>query len=384
MLIKAHHRGAERAELRARFASGSSVLMLAPRRIGKTWLLNKISEDLTLLGWLCIKIDVEGMRTENEFLRALCNEIEKTQALSARVKAHFFQRFKQLTTHVQDGNLYAAIGDIDPRDFLETLISSLNNEEQPTVILVDEVALFIHELAIEAPHQARSLLYHLRKMQQAFPRVRWFLTGSVGLDVVARRHNMLGALLGIDPYPLEPFTAAAAKSYLNELCANGEIGYPFSLNEDSFEHLALELGWLSPYYLRQIALQLRPTGTLADGQVHPLATIDDIERAFTQLLSPTQRLHFAAWEEHIDKNFNDIETRRLRAILDIASAEADGEIEATILTRLSISGEVLTTRVLRTLLSSLEIDGFLQKIVGRWCFRSGLLRRYWKEYMAYD
>jgi uncharacterized protein len=219
----AHHRLAERAELKARFTGGANVLMLAPRRIGKTWLLQKIDEDLTDEGWHCVRIDVEGMRTEAEFLRALCNEIEKSKALTDRVKLHFLQRFKQLTTHVQDGNLAAAIGDIDSREFLETLVASLDAEEQNTLILIDEIALFIHEQAKMDPDGARSLLYHLRKLQQAYPKVRWFLTGSVGLDVIARRHNMLGALLGIDSYPLEPFSPGAARSYLDELCASHQI-----------------------------------------------------------------------------------------------------------------------------------------------------------------
>src|SRR5689334_7019340 len=96
---KLHHRIAERSELAARLQAGSNILMLAPRRIGKTWLMDKIVADLTAQGWLCIKIDVESTRTEDQFLRALCQEIEKTQALTDRVKSHLFQRFKQLTTH---------------------------------------------------------------------------------------------------------------------------------------------------------------------------------------------------------------------------------------------------------------------------------------------
>ena len=51
--------------------------MLAPRRIGKTWLMDKVADDLEDEGWLCIRVDVEGMRTEEEFLRAFGAEIEK-------------------------------------------------------------------------------------------------------------------------------------------------------------------------------------------------------------------------------------------------------------------------------------------------------------------
>ena len=73
----AHHRHEERAELARLFKTGASVQMLAPRRIGKTWLMDKVADDLEDEGWLCIRVDVEGMRTEEEFLRALCAEIEK-------------------------------------------------------------------------------------------------------------------------------------------------------------------------------------------------------------------------------------------------------------------------------------------------------------------
>ncbi|HEY3719668.1 MAG TPA: hypothetical protein VGL41_05950 [Roseiarcus sp.] len=45
--------------------------MFAPRRIGKTWLMNELAKDLRNEGWITIIVDVEGMRTEEEFLRAL-------------------------------------------------------------------------------------------------------------------------------------------------------------------------------------------------------------------------------------------------------------------------------------------------------------------------
>jgi hypothetical protein len=102
------------------------------------------------------------------------------------------------------------------------------------------------------------------------------------------------------------------------------------------------------------------------------------------MLSPVQRLHFAAWEEHIDKNFNDIETVRLQAILDVICREVDGETEVTVLTRLSAEGEVIKPSEMRSFLQTLQTDGFLERAGNRWAFRSGLLRRYWLEYMAHD
>jgi uncharacterized protein len=379
-----HHRQRERAELKARFIHGASILMLAPRRIGKTWLMDRIKEDLTEEGWLCIKIDVQGARSEDSFLRELCTEIEKTQALSARLKTQLLHRFKQATGNIKDGNLAAAVGHIDPREFLETLVESLNAEDKNTLILIDELALFIHERAEKDPEGAQSLLYHLRKLRLAFPKVRWFLTGSVGLDIIARRHKMAGALVDYDNYPIEPFSIEATRSYIDFLCDSGQISHPFTIDDAGLTFLVRELGWLSPYYLRQLALQMRPSGSIPHGLNYPLANNSDIERAFAQLLLPAQRTHFETWVEHIDKNFHDLDTERLHAILDIACDEADGEMETTFLTRLGLAGTALTKKEWRSLVGALQTDDFLKNSEGRWSFRSGLLRRYWKEYMRND
>ena len=101
----AHHRNDERAELRRLLLSGESVLMLAPRRIGKTWLMKRVAEDLVTVGVTCIYIDVEGMQSEEEFLRALCGAIEKKQELLKRVTAHLSQKFKQLTSGVSEATI---------------------------------------------------------------------------------------------------------------------------------------------------------------------------------------------------------------------------------------------------------------------------------------
>src|ERR1700734_3494329 len=134
----AHHRNDERAELRRLLLSGESVLMLAPRRIGKTWLMKRVAEDLVTVGVTCIYIDVEGMQSEEEFLRALCGAIEKKQELLKRVTAHLSQKFKQLTSGVSEATIVQIVGKVDHKLFLETLIESLNQSEARAAILIDE------------------------------------------------------------------------------------------------------------------------------------------------------------------------------------------------------------------------------------------------------
>jgi hypothetical protein len=377
-----HERHAERANLRQRLLSGASILMLAPRRIGKTWLLRKVEEDMTAEGWLCILVDVEGKQTEDEFLLELCNAIEKKQGLGKRLLAHLTQRFKQVSLDAKGGSLHEVVGKIDARAFLETLVESLNAEPIRTLILVDEIALFVLEMVRQNPEATSALLYHLRKLQQSYTKVQWFLTGSVGLDVVTQRYGMTGALLDYDSFALDPFTPASARSYVEELCAAQVVPNPFTLSDDGFDQLVQELGWLSPYYLRQIALLIKPSQPASPAAGLPIATRDDVARAAQELLSPQRRMHFAAWREHIVKNFEPAETVLLWSILDIASESSLGEIEATLLIRLDQKGQKVTVNDLRDALNSLSNDGYLVGKDRRWRFQSELLRRFWQEFMT--
>jgi len=349
--------------------------MLAPRRIGKTWLMDRVKEDLESQDIRVAKLEVAGLHTEAEFLAEICKAIEKAQGAKERAWTQIVQRLKQLTGGVDAASLVQAIAKLDHRQFLETLVESLDAEGVRTVILIDEIALFVHELARKDPDAARRLLYQIRKLWQNCKNVVWFLTGSIGLDEIGRRHGMAGALLGIELFPLEPFTLEQGLSLFEELQAQ-RIVSSFSFADGAFEHLATELGWLSPYHLEHL-LRLIP---FAPGGAQ--ASKAEVDAAFEKILSPAYRTHFAGWDEHIDKNFPQEDATLMFAVLEIACETADGEIEATYLARLATAHPALTRRNLLDSLTALASDAYLVQDRERWRFQSGLLRRYWSRYVV--
>lgn len=375
MLRLPHHRNAEREELMRLFEAGRSVQMLAPRRIGKTWLMGEVAKDLRARGWRCFGIDVEGHRTEEEVLRTLCREIEKTQAIHTSLLAHFKQRFEQLKGGTESTSLTQAVTRVEPALFAEALVEGLHESDGDTLILIDEISLFVLDRAQKDAAAVRAFLYLLRRLRQRFPRVRWFFSGSVGLDAVARRLGLEGALVDLEIVGLEPFSANAARSYIAELKNERQLHTPFEFADSAFEHLFQELGWNSPYYLKLVADRIRPTSA------PPIATRDHVEAAFTELLRPIYRTHFATWKEHVEKNYPD-DASRLRALLDTLCGSAQGEMEPTLLAALVTSGSETTNRNLKDFLLALQSDGLIEKDGDRWRFASGLVRRFWAEYVA--
>src|SRR5262249_31711590 len=145
------------------------------------------------------------------------------------------------------------------------------------------------------------------------------------------------------------FTTEAAKSFIVALNEEGVVPWPFELAPNAYETLEQELGWLSPYYLRQIALEIRPSRAVSASK-RPIATAQDVENAIARLLLPNRRMHFAPWEEHIRKNFSSEDARKLTSILSTICGGPQGEVEGTILSRLDADGVSLKLRELKDFL----------------------------------
>ena len=377
--MQMHERIKERKELIQIFKRGGSAQLLAPRRIGKTWLIDKVAKDLRAEDWLAVVVDVEGMQSIDEFLRKLCRKIQDIDPVHKQVFSSVMQRLHQLAVGELGEDPVAAIGYVNTKDFAEALVSSLNKQDRDTIILIDEIALFVLRLLRESEEETRDFLYSLRGLQQGYPKVRWLLTGSIGLDAVARRSNLQGALVDFEIFKLLPFDLDAARAYVETLCKQGAIRNPFAISEDDFEYLAQELGWLAPYYLKLVANRVDPTGPEnEDGR--RTATQNDVDNAFEELLSPSHRVSFAVWEEHIDKNFEERNVELLRHILYLCCETSNGLSKSELSNRLRANGFDVSQRKLMDLLTILYNGGVLVDSQKRWRFSSGLIRRYWLEY----
>lgn len=379
------HRIDERKELLFHVQQGRSVLMLAPRRVGKTWLMKQFAKDLQEQGWMAVLCDVEGMRTPTEFLRQLCQRIEEQGDQAARISGRAKQFLHQIFSGDYKDGWQVALGNMDWVTFAERLVQGLNDRDQDTVILVDELALFVVALLQRDPAAAKDFLYSLRALMQRYLKVRWLFTGSIGLDTIAKREGIGGALVDLKLFPIEPFSPGAARAFLDHLSATGRVLRPFALDDATFAQLVEELGWLSPFYLEHIAQEVRPNGPLsANGLPH--ATMENVDSAFRTMLDPQHRTYFVAWEEHIAKNFSAEEAGALRRVLNICTAKAIGERLETLIARLGGPPHNVDRRTLLDLLTVLVADGYLSEVpdgeASRYRFRSGLLRRYWQRYHA--
>jgi uncharacterized protein len=367
--------------VKRKLEAGLSIHMPAPRRIGKSWTVGHLATDLRADGWHVIEVDVEGMRTPREFARDLCARIEAQTSIRDRFKAHAIQRLSNVLGGTWGDKPLDALGKIDPTEFAETLIASLDESGEKTAIIIDEISQFFLALAEENAKEAYALAYKLRALQQRYKKVRWLITGSIGLDTIARRYGLEGAFVDFETFVLEPFTAAEALSYIRDQAIQQRFSHSFDASDADFEAMFSKLGWLAPWYLNLIANEVRPSIVVVPG-ARATATQADLDAAFEKLLQPNRRSEFAIWREHIDKNLPQPDRAIARYILDVLSKNPGGENEDTLLTQTLQTKGSVRKRQLQEILHMLVNDGLIERLHQRYTFRSGLVRRYWQEYEA--
>ncbi len=381
MEIGMHGRTAQRQQLKRKLEAGISIHMPAPRRIGKTWTLNRLASDLAADGWCAIEVDVEGIRTPEAFARELCKRIEAQSTLKAKFEAHFSQRIANLLGGGFGDRPLDALGKVDPLEFLETLIASLDEAGTRSAILIDEIAYFFLHCAEDDPKGANSFAYRLRALEQRYKNVRWVLTGSIGLDTIAKQYGIEGAFVDFETFVLEPFTTEEARSFIRDPEIQQQFNHMFDASDADFDSMFTQLGWLAPFYLKLVANEVRPAEPGADGKP-PIVSTAEFEAAFERLLQPNRQSEFAVWREHVSKNLPTALRQIAMHLLHRLSETPDGEILDTLLARAEQAQKGATKRQVRDVLAILINDGLITKCGDRYAFRSGLVRRYWHEYEA--
>ena len=368
----------ERRVLWGLFMEGRNVLMLAPRRVGKTQLLNKLLEEGQEKGYRTILLDVEGRREEKDFFHEFCSAIQEEIGTGTVLLAAFTQRFRQA---VQGKDSFKDWRELllhsDWTEFAHHLLGELDKEKEGNwLILVDELPIFVLALLDSGGRdRVRDFLYGLRRLCQKFRNVRWLFTGSIGLDAVCRRESVEGALVDLELFELNPFPESIAGDFVREILK----GKGCRLEEDALCRLLKGLGWLAPYYLEKLADE-----ACRHQDASGLIRASSSEGILDAMLALSHRTYWSIWREHLDKNFREPERTGLFRVLEAIAKSTEGATKDTLLAALP-PGESPAEGTLRRLLDTLEADGYLHREEDqspRYRFRMELLRRWWLRYVV--
>lgn len=371
-------RSKEIDEIWREFRYDKNLLMLAPRRIGKTVVLNELKRSAMENDFTAILIDVEGYSDEKAFFRDCCLAIQNELSVGGKLIEQFNRRLSSLLngSDSPSADWKDLLAQTNWKEFADQLLASLDSFEGPNkwVILIDELPVFVNALDKSSGEGSMSsFLYWLRAMRQKYRNVRWMYTGSIGLDAVARRNNIEGALNDLQPYTLKPFSAETAAEFINQVAHRRTN----TIDEDASSLLIERLGWLSPYYLERVI----EAACIASSEGEVL-DITAINQALDHLLDLPQRTYWSSWGEHLNRNFPEPERSHLYKILECVCKSQEAVSESQILGVLNSSSSDISASNARDMLHTLCSDGYLQTTNENYEFRMTLLKEWWSKYIV--
>lgn len=347
-----------------------SLLLSAPRRIGKSSLAKRLIEEKKAPGWKCVYIDLEETTTEEGFLRLVIeafknNGIWKQFAEGmSKGLASVLDRIEKVSVGPVDFN----IGKKEEQEDLYKNLKELIKHEEDTFIVVDELTLFLGILnkSDNGAEKVAFILNWLRSLRQVSKtQVRWLFCGSVGLRNFTSAMNLGYTINDLTEFSLDELTREEAIGLLRGLCRSEDI----NMSEECINYTLDKLQWNIPYFIQVIFSKLAED---YGGKI----TQENIDVAYDKLCSEN---YLSTWSERLAE-YREYEVPA-RQILKSLSTQSSGMERDSMLDILMTDQDVSMREqidyTLSKVLEMLENDGYIIKKNTTRAFRSPLLRDYW-------
>ena len=356
-----------------RIEEGSNILLLAPRRVGKSSLMFRLVDEAESKGFQPLFVSVAGAQDEIWFLQELLNALRKSKASSiqkGKDKVNsWIDRIKKLGPVELNERTQAW------REIGAELTSELGELEEKLLVLIDELPIFVLRLIKDSDEKRAGVFLdwfrELRIGPNAPDNVQWLLAGSIGLDTVAKQANLGDKINDLHlETNLGPFEDAIARQFLMDLANN----YSFTWEDGALEALLAHIDWRIPYYLQLIFSEIRDVA-----REDKVIRSELVEEAYANLLEPAKRSRFDFWIQRLDRELPVPLNQKALTLLDTTARDPDGATKEILENALRKFAESRETRDddLEFLLQVLQTDGYLVQHEKRFVFRSTLLKDFW-------
>lgn len=321
------------------------ILLLGPRRIGKTSIARAVMAALRHKGWHAMEINVASCQDERQFLDKLESKLAPVMAsMPEKARAAIKDGWTAMTQRIQKykvslpggAGLDISLGNNASEDWTKLgsdCLSLIAKVEGRWLIYVDELPIMLFNILsadkVNGVQRVRRFLDWFRNDVRALPDVRsirWLVSGSVGLDTLVQQHGMADTINSFKHEGLAAFTEPVAMHMLAKLATR----YQLALEPSDAQRLIAAVLWPQPYYLQLAFHHLRTLRANSPSA----AMVDLITPAIHAMVEPGADNDFHHWEKRLSTQLSVNDANHCLALLSMAAADPQGASPEALLAEL--------------------------------------------------
>jgi hypothetical protein len=366
-----------------------SVLLVAPRRFGKTGLMFRLL-DAPRAGFCPVYLDVESIDNPANFIIEILARLLRDDQFG-RVVQGLWTGLKDvrdwLTGLVQEvdvGEIKVKLREktdvpANWRVYGDRLMGVLGAADMPLLLLIDEFPIMVSRMIQKRKEEAIEFVRWFRSIRLSpQSRTRFVIGGSTNIVYSLETVGLVDAINDLCPIRLRPFDVATARQYLDAVFAPHEI-----LLDPHVRARMLELvGEPVPYLLALLAQAVLGRHRAHDDKIDvPL-----VDAAFDELLSTANPfLHY--WSR-LNEHYPGCESPVAKAILSVIS-RAEGSVRrdtlyAIYLQNCGVPSGPGTQDAFVRLMWKLDNDFYIVADDDGYRFFSRVLKLWWRRQYGYQ
>ncbi len=347
-----------------------SLVLSAPRRIGKSSFAKRLVEDKKKDGWNCVYIDLEGVQSQEEFINILINKFEKSKIWNHAMDAAggFLNRIIEGVKGI--GPIKIDFSHPETSQNLYSLLSESINHSKNTLVVIDELPLFLNSIDKDdlSHKNVGFLLNWLRSLRQVTDtKIRWIFCGSVGLHNFTSMRNLSMTINDMVSFDFDALSKEEAEGLTMALAQS--LNLPVS--KRVVKYILDKIEWYIPYFIQLIFSTIKNYTDVRNGITEKM--IDD---AFDQI---SHNDELSTWYERLSE-YNGYR-ERAELLLNSLSMADNGLSRADLLNIYSQYANETSMQAnskFNLILNMLEHDGYIvRQNGGIRIFHSPLIKKWW-------
>lgn len=309
------------------------ILLLGPRRIGKTSIARAVMAQVLGDGWQALEISVAACPDERAFLEKLDAELTpKLASLGSKINSAVTGAIGTAVNRIKSIKVAGTVGlelnsgatEDDWTQVGTEVLRLIGQTEQRWLIYVDELPIMLFNIIRNDPttgvQRVRRFLDWFRNDVRAQPgaqMVRWLISGSVGLDTLVQQHGMADTINSLNHQSLAAFTDKVAIDLLSQLARS----YDIALTTADMRTIIEAIQWPQPYYVQKAFSHLRAL-LVATPESSPSTLVT---KAIDCMLEPGADNDFHHWETRLKQQLSPSVAAHALALLRSAAKNSIGE-----------------------------------------------------------